>query len=167
MLRTKFIAIIVVTIGIVVLALGGTFIGISVAKNNYIASSLRAQQVTLGLTKDQIAAGQFVDNAQEAQVAAETLAKHLSSIAPTYGALTAQNPGGKFDPTNPTDATYAQGLNLENSMNMTVLGFGLVQQTLAIGLGLVVIGLAMGGIGTMLFRYECTIPKPGKTKSGA
>jgi hypothetical protein len=159
MFRNRLIAIAVLSIAVILFSVGGVFLGVSIPKNNYVATSLRAQQVTLGLTQQQISAGKFVDNAQEAQVAAQTFATHLKSIAPNYGALTVKNSSGKFDPTNPVDVDYAQGLNLENSMNMAVLGFGVVQETMITGIVIMVIGLAIGGVGSLLFRYECSIPQ--------
>ena len=87
----------------------------------------------------------------EAQVAATTLNTHLKSMAPTFGALTAKNSSAKFDPTNPTNVDYAVGLTLENSMNMAVMGFGVVQIALATGITLIVIGVSTLLTGLILF----------------
>lgn len=114
---------------------------------------MRQQKVTLGLTKEQIANGEVVDNAQTAQVAAETLTKHLQSIAGgTYSDLMAANKDGKYDPTDINDLKYTQGLNMENSFNLAVLSFGVIQETMAVGAALIVIGIAVGATGFMLFR---------------
>ena len=125
----KTLAAIVIILGIVSLAIGGTYIGIGIQKNNYLVTQLRAQDVTLGLTKDQIAKGDLVDNSAEAQVAANTLGEHLSSISKTYTDLMAANPGGKYNPASAADLNYTQGLNMENSFNLVVLGFGVIQET--------------------------------------
>jgi hypothetical protein len=146
------LALMVMALGIVSLVIGAVFIGLAFQKNNYVVSSLRAQGVTLGLTKDQIAAGELVDSAPEAQIAADTLATHLTSIAPTYGALMAKSKTGKFDPTDPTQLDYAQGLNMENTFDTVILGFGVIQATMATGAALIVIGLAVGATGFGLFR---------------
>ncbi|HEX7475166.1 MAG TPA: hypothetical protein VF318_04305 [Dehalococcoidales bacterium] len=146
------LALMVMALGIVSLVIGAVFIGLAFQKNNYVVSSLRAQGVTLGLTKDQIAAGELVDSAPEAQIAADTLATHLTSIAPTYGALMAKSKTGKFDPTDPTQLDYAQGLNMENTFDTVILGFGVIQATMATGAALIVIGLAVGVTGFGLFR---------------
>jgi hypothetical protein len=153
-MRTKYLAMSVLLLGIVVLAIGSVFIGLAYQKNAYITSALRDQKITLGLSKDQIAQGQLVDNAQSAQVAAETLNAHLKSIAPTYGDLMAANSatGGKYDPTNPKNLTYTQGLNMENSLNIAVLGFGVIQETIAVGIVLIIIGLLAGATGLSLIR---------------
>jgi hypothetical protein len=153
MRRTQYLAMLVVVLGIVSLVMGAAFIGLAVQKNNYVTSALRQQKVTLGLTKEQIANGEVVDNAQTAQVAAETLAKHLQSIAGgTYSDLMAVNKSGKYDPTDINDLKYTQGLNMENSFNLAVLSFGVIQETMAVGAALIVIGIAVGATGFMLFR---------------
>lgn len=152
--KIKVVSLLVVVIGIVSLVIGAVFIGIAVQKNNYLVNSLREQKVTLGLTQDQINNGEFVDSAAEAQTAADTLAEHLQSIAPTFGDLTAQNSSGKFDPTNPTNLDYGQGLNMENSFNMVVMGFGVIQATMATGAALIIIGLGIGATGVVLFRLS-------------
>jgi len=148
------LAIVVMVLGAVSLAVGGVYIGLGVQKNNYLVTQLKAQKVTLGLTTAQIAKGDLVDNMQEAQVAANTLGEHLGSIAKTYSDLMAANPNGKYDPTNASDLSYTQGLNMENSFNLVVLGFGVIQETEVTGAILAVIGLAILLIGIVLFRKE-------------
>jgi hypothetical protein len=161
--RTQYLSILVVVLGIISVVIGAVFVGLAAQKNNYITNELRQQKVTVGLTKEQIANGEIVDNAQKAQVAAETIAKHLQSIAPTYGDLMALNPDGKYDPTNPDDLKYTQGLNMENSFNMAVLGFGVIQETTATGATLIVIGIAIGVIGLILFRIDKKAPDTNRT----
>jgi hypothetical protein len=151
---TRYLAILVAVLGIASLVIGATFIGLAAQKNNYVVSALQQQKVTLGLTKDQIANGEIVDNAQEAQVAAETLRQHLQSIAPTYGDLMKANTTGKYDPTDLNDLKYTQGLNMENSFNLAVLSFGVIQETTATGTALIVIGIAVGATGLMMFRLN-------------
>ncbi len=161
MFKNRYLATIVMLLGIVSLAVGGAFIGIAVQKNNYLVAQLRSQNVTLGLTKDQIAKGDVVDTAQEAQVAANTLATHLNSMAKTYNDLMAANPNGRYDPTNSTDLSYTAGLNMENSFNLVVLGFGVIQETEVTGVILAVIGAAIIIVGVILFRKNKTAPIKG------
>lgn len=156
--KMRSLSIVIAVLGIASLVIGGAFIGLAVQKNNYVVESLRAQKVTLGLTKDQIAQGQVVDNAQAAQAAADTLAEHLQSIAPTYGDLMAANGNGRYDPTNPNDLSYTQGLNLENSFDLVVLSFGVIQQTMVTGAALIIIGIAVGATGLVLFRLSKKAP---------
>jgi len=146
----KYIGMAIAALGVIGLAVGGVFVGVAFHENSYITTQMRQQAVTLGLTKDQIAKGQVVDSAAEAQVAASTLGEHLKSIAPTYGALTAKT--GKFDPTNATQLDYGQGLNLQNAMNLVVLGYGVDQLILGTGAALIVLGFGLGATGILLTR---------------
>jgi hypothetical protein len=158
-IKMRYLSILVAVLGIASLLIGAAFIGLAIQKNNYVVDSLRAQKVTVGLTKDQIAQGQVVDNAQSAQAAADTLAQHLKSIAPSYGDLMAANKTGKYDPTNPTNLTYTQGLNMENSFNLVVLSFGVIQETMVTGAVLIIIGIAVGAIGLVLFKLTKKVPE--------
>jgi hypothetical protein len=152
MLKIKNLAVLVLVLGIAGLVIGAAFIGIAIQKNNYVTGALRDQGITLGLTQQQIASGQVVDNAQEVQIAANTIAGHLTKIAPSYAALTKANKTGQFDPTNPTNLDYAQGLNLENSLNLAILSFGVIEEAMITGIALIIIGIAAGVSGLMLFR---------------
>jgi len=152
--KKRCLAMLVAVLGIVSVTIGAAFIGLAVQKNTYVTNELRQQNVTVGLTKEQISDGQIVDNIQKAQIAAETIAKHLQNIAPTYNDLMALNPSGKYDPANPNDLKYTQGLNMENSFNIAVLSFGVIQETMATGIALIVIGIAVGTTGFMLFSLS-------------
>jgi hypothetical protein len=152
MFKMKYIAMLVISLGVISLIIGAVFVGIALQKNNYLTTALRQQKITLGLTQQQVAAGELVDNPQSLQIASDTLAEHLQSIAPTYGDLMASNATGRFDPSDPRDLTYGQGLNLQNAMNMAILSFGVVQATMATGGALIVIGIAVGAAGLVLFR---------------
>jgi hypothetical protein len=154
----KKLAMIVMVLGVISVAAGGVYIGLGMQKNDYLVKQLRAQDVTLGLTSAQVAKGDLVDNMQEAQVAANTLSEHLSSIAKTYTDLEAANPNGKYDPSNTTDLSYTQGLNMENSFNLVVLAFGVIQETEVTGITLLVIGAAIIFVGVILFRKDKSAP---------
>jgi len=102
--------------------------------------------VTVGLDAAAIAKGQFVDTMSEAEKAAQTLGEHRKSIAPTYSAL------GKYDPTNTTDLTYAQAMNLQNYFFTAVIAFGLAQSVMADGVFMVIVGVALIGGGFALYK---------------
>jgi hypothetical protein len=152
--KLHYLGILVILLGIVSAVVGVVFLSVSIEKNNYVTSALRQQKITLGLSKEQIASGVVVDNAQTAQVAAETLVLHLKGIAPTYADLMASNPGGKFDPADPRDLTYGQGLNLMNGLSLSVLSFGVIQETMAMGVVLMAIGLAVAAAGIVLLNLH-------------
>ncbi len=149
---TRKIALLIVVLGIVGVLAGGAFIGIAVQKNNMVTAMLTEQKITTGLTKDQIAAGQIVDTPGEVQAAADTIAAHLKSIAPSYTALMAQSKTGKYDPTDVKQLDYSQGMVLADTLNMVVLGYGVIQETVATGAVLIALGLGIAASGLAIFR---------------
>jgi hypothetical protein len=150
---TRGLAILVMVLGLVALVLGGIFIGEGFAKNKLIVDRMEVEKVTLAVDPDNPGVTIQINNAADAQKAADTIASHRRAIAPSYQDLL--NSGtGRFDPANPTDLTYAQAMNLENYLYMAVTAFGLIQVTLAAGAFMVVTGLAFGGTGLALYRIS-------------
>jgi hypothetical protein len=145
----KMAALIVLLLGIVGLGVGGAFVGIGFAKNNQIATYLRAEKVTLGLSAADVAKGRVVDSLTTAQNAAQMLTKHRQSIAPTYNDLLGGQP---FDPTNLTQLKYEQAMNLQTNIYTAVLAFGLAQSIMANGAFMIAIGIAMIVVGLVIFK---------------
>ncbi len=75
------------------------------------------------------------------------------SIAPTYNDLLA---GKNFNPEDPKQLTWSQALNLENSLNLAVLGFGVVQIAEGIGAFMVIVAVALWLTGIVLWRLSGT-----------
>ena len=145
----KMASLIVLLLGIVGLGVGGAFVGIGFAKNNQIATYLRAEKVTLGLTTEEVAQGKVVDSLATAQKAAETLTAHRQKIAPTYNDLL----GGKsFDPTNLTQLKYEQAMNLQTNIYTAVLAFGLAQSIMANGAFMIAMGVAFIVVALVLYK---------------
>jgi hypothetical protein len=145
------LAILVMFLGLVGLVLGGIFIGEGIIKNDLIADRMRVEKVTLAVDPNNPGVTTQINNAADAQKAADTIASHRRRIAPTYQELL----GGKpFDSTNATQLKYAQAMNLENYLYMAVTAFGLIQVTMAAGVFMVVTGLALGGGGLVLYRMS-------------
>jgi hypothetical protein len=147
------LAILVMFLGLVGLVLGGVFIGEGIAKNNLIVARMEIEKVTLAVDPDHPDVVTQINNAADAQKAADTIASHRRSIAPTYQDLLNQG-NGRFDPTNPMHLRYAQAMNLENYLYMAVTAFGLIQVTMAAGVFMAVTGLALIGGGLLLFRMS-------------
>jgi hypothetical protein len=147
----KIIGIVVLLLGLVGLGVGGAFVGTGFAKNNQIATSLRAEKVTLGISAEDVAKGQVVDTLSEAQKAAETLTEHRKNIAPSYNELLA---GAKFDPSNLKQLSYAQAMNLQTNMYTAVVAFGLSQSIIANGAFMIVTGLALVIAGFAFFKLS-------------
>jgi hypothetical protein len=149
----RILAILIMFLGLVGLVLGVIFITEGIIKNNLIVDRMKVEKVALALDPNQPDVLTQINNAAEAQNAADTIAEHRRSIAPSYQELLNQGTG-KFDPTNPTDLVYAQAMNLENYLYMAVTAFGLIQVTLAAGAFMAVTGLAVGGAGLVLYRMS-------------
>jgi hypothetical protein len=151
----RVLAIVVVVLGVVAIVIGGVFVTEGFAKNKLIVDRMKVEKVTLAVDPNNPTVATQIDNAAEAQQAADTIASHRRGIAPTYQDLL----GGKqFDPTNPKDLTYAQAMNLENYLYMAVTAFGLIDVTLASGAFMIITGLAIGGVGLALYRISRTLP---------
>jgi hypothetical protein len=153
MKTVRILGILIMIAGVAAIAVGGVFIGQGFAKNNLINERMEVEKVTLALDPNNPTVLTPISNADEAQAAADTIAEHRRSIAPSYQDLLNQGTG-KFDPTNPTDLTYAQAMNLENYLYLAVLAYGLIQVVWANGVILVIIGLAVGGGGFALYRIS-------------
>ena len=105
-------------------------------------------KVTLGISEEEIAKGEVIDTAEEAQIAGDTIREHRRGIASTYDELLA---GERYDPTNPQQLSYAQALNMENYLYLAVLGFGVTTVIMGTGAFMILVGVALGAIGMVLF----------------
>jgi hypothetical protein len=147
----KLMGIAVIILGIVGLVIGAIFLGIGIAKNQLIVNRMNIEKVTLALDPDQPEVFTQIDNASEAQQAADTIAAHRRAIAPTYQDLLG---GKRFDPTNMTQLTYVQAMNLENYLYMAVTAFGLIQIAEATGGFMILTGIALAFTGFALYRFS-------------
>jgi hypothetical protein len=146
-----YLKIIVLLLGVVAIVVGAVFIYQAFDKESWMRKAMQAEKVTLGLTDEQIAAGEVIDTAEEAQAAGDTIREHRRSIASSYQELLA---GGQYDPTNPEHLSYAQALNMENYLYLAVLGFGVTTVIYGVGAFMIVVGLALVGTGVELLRSE-------------
>ena len=110
---------------------------------------MQSENVSLALDPNNPQQLTPVNDAASAQGAADKIAQDRRAIAPTYQALLT---GGRFDPTNPKELSYAQAMNLENYLYMAVTAFGLIQVVMASGVFMVITGLALSGTGIALNR---------------
>jgi hypothetical protein len=147
----KYLGIVILLLGVAAIVIGGVFITEGVMKNNLIVDRMNVEKVSLNLDPNHPEVFTPINNADDAQKAADLIAEHRRSIAPTYQDLLNQG-NGRFDPTNPTDLTYAQAMNLENYLYMAVTAFGLIQSTMANGAFMIIVGLAVGLVGFLIFR---------------
>jgi len=146
---SRYLAILVLILGVVGMVVGSVFIAQAIEKDNWMREAMRVEQVTFSLSDEQIAAGQVIDSLEEAQIAGDTIREHRRNIAPTYEDLLG---GGRYDPTNPKQLSYAQALNMENYLYLAVLGFGVTTVIIGTGVFMVITGFALGVTGVVLFR---------------
>lgn len=143
-------AILIVVLAVAAIIIGGVFLGEGIAKNQLIVDRMKVEKVSLALDPNNPSVYTQVNNATDAQKAADKIAADRRKIAPTYQDLLA---GGKFDPTNPKELSYAQAMNLENYLYMAVTAFGLIDVTMASGAFMVIVGLALGCVGFVLLAW--------------
>jgi hypothetical protein len=143
------LSILALVIGLVSIVIGAIFIAQGVVKNNVLVTAMRQEEITLGIPSDKTASGEVIDNAKEAEIAADTIREHRHGIAPTYGDLLG---GQQFDPTDPEQLDYAQAMNLENYLYLAVLGFGVTQVVIVSGVFMILSGVALGGLSIALYR---------------
>ena len=140
----QYLPTLVLIFGIVIVIMGAVFIAQGVEKENWVKGAMQIEKVTLGLSEEQIAQGEVIDTAEEAQASGDTIREHRRGIAATYGELL---DGRRFDPTNFEQLSYAQALNMENYLYLAVLSFGVTMMIKITGITIIIIGIALGTTG--------------------
>ena len=143
------LAVVILLLGIVGVALGGVFIWQGIVKNNLIVDRMKIEKVSLATDPNNPNVLTQVTDSASAQKVADKIAADRRAIAPTYQDILA---GGRFDPTNPKQLSYAQAMNLENYLYMAVMAFGLTQVVMGSGAYMIAVGLAVFLIGLALYR---------------
>lgn len=145
------LGILIMVLGVVGIVLGGVFVWQGVAKSNLITQRMEIEKVALAVDPDNPDQLTQINNAADAQKAADTIASHRRGIAPSYQELLGE---GRFDPTNPNHLTYAQAMNLENYLYMAVTAFGLTQAVMGSGAYMIIIGAAVLLTGLAVSRLD-------------
>jgi hypothetical protein len=148
----KNLSILILVFGAIALIMGIAFTYEGASKYIWLTDIMKQEDITLsalGVTGSN--ANKVVDNQATAQIAGDTVRGHRHAIAPTYSDLLA---GGKFDPTNPKDLSYAQAINLENYLYLAVLSFGVTDIAMAAGGFMIIMALALGATGFVLMRVS-------------
>jgi len=146
----RSLAIGVLLLGVVAVVIGAVFIGQGVLKNNQLVEAMRLEQVTLGIEGVELE-DEVIDSLGEAQKAGDTVREHRRGIAPSYSNLLGGEP---YNPADLQQLTYAQALNLENYLYLAVVAFGLTQSVTASGAFMLLMGIALGGTGLVLYRLS-------------
>jgi hypothetical protein len=141
--KIRYLGLAVIVLGVIGLAMGIVFVQQGFAQERWLVQAMRQEQITLPGTDT------IVDNSKLAQEAGDIVREDRRQIAPTYGDLLG---GGKFDPTNPKDLSYAQAMNIENYLYLAVTAFGVFTVVKATGAFMIVAGLALGTTGYAFWR---------------
>ena len=140
------LSLIIIIFGIVALAMGVVFVQQGFAKEAFLVDATEQEQITLPGSE-----GVIVNDSKTAEAAADVVRDHRRGIAPTYGDLLA---GEKFNPTDPSQLSYAQAMNIENYLYLAVTAFGVFTVVKAAGAFMIVAGLALGTTGYAVWRSD-------------
>jgi hypothetical protein len=141
--KVQKLSLIVILFGIVALAMGIVFVQQGFSKEAWLVQTMKQEQIQM---PDE--SGTIVDSAKLAQAAADIVREHRHAIAPTYGDLLG---GERYNPTDPTQLSYAQAMNIENYLYLSVTAFGVFTVVKATGAFMIVMGLALGTTGCTLW----------------
>jgi hypothetical protein len=143
-ITVRQLGLVVIVIGIIALAMGIVFVQQGFAQESWLVETMTQEQITMP-----DGSGTIINSEATARAAGDLVREHRHSISPTYGELL----GGKnFDPTNPTQLTYAQALNLENYLYLAVASFGVFTVVKAAGAFMILMGIGLGATGCALWR---------------
>jgi hypothetical protein len=142
--KLRYLGLVVIILGIIGLAVGIVFVQQGFAQESWLEQTMNQEQITMP-----DGSGTIINNEATARAAGDLVRQHRHNIAPTYGDLLG---GQNFDPTNPTQLTYAQALNLENYLYLAVTAFGVFTVVKVTGAFMIVTGLALGTSGYTLWR---------------
>ena len=141
----RYLGIVVMVLALVSLIVGVVFVQQGFAKQAWLVSAMKQEKITFNIDGKDV----VVDSAATAEKAGDTVREHRHSISPTYGDLLG---GGKFNPTDPMQLTYAQALNLENYLYLAVATFGLITVVIGSGAFMIINGIALGATGFALIK---------------
>ena len=136
--KVRNLGIIVIIFAVISMVMGVVFVQQGYAKEIFLVEAMAQEQITIDGVEG------IIDTAEKAQLAGDTVREHRHGIAPTYGDLLE---GGRFNPADPKQLTYAQALNLENYLYLAVASFGVFTVVKAIGAFMILMSLALGVTG--------------------
>ncbi len=131
----------VVLLGLIALIIGVVFIGQGIAKNTMIAEAMQVEQITYGGAEE---IEGIIDTATEAELMAGVLKEHRMEIG-IYSDL---------DREDPRRDTILKAMTMENSLNLAQLGYGVVTVVIVSGIFMVIMGIAAGRTGLVLYRLS-------------
>jgi hypothetical protein len=144
MARILLIVVIILSVGI----MGGGVASVVLGQTNSsdVKANLVSEQVPLTGGN-----GQIITTSAQARLQAETIKGHRAAMAPTYTQLLG---GKKFDPANPLEVTYVTAMDLENSLNVAVLAYGVTSVLTFNGVLMIAIGIALLAVAVVVWRFR-------------
>ncbi len=146
---SRNLAIMVLLLSVVAVVMGIVFVQQGFAQEHFLVTSMEQEQITIDGVDG------IVDSADKALLAGNTVREHRHGIAPTYGDLLG---GERYNPTDLKQLSYAQALNLENYLYLAVASFGIFTVVKVTGAFMIIMGIALGGTGVVLFRLTKRTP---------
>jgi hypothetical protein len=141
--KLRNLSLVVIIFGVVALAMGIVFVQQGFAREAWLVRATEQEQIELPGEE-----GVIVNSAETAEAAADVVREHRRSIAPTYGDLLG---GERFNPSDLSQLSYAQAMNIENYLYLAVTAFGVFTVVKAAGAFMIVMGLALGTTGYALW----------------
>lgn len=138
------LGLVVITIGVVALVVGIVFVQQGFVQESWLVQAMENEQIAMP-----DGSGIIINNSQLAQAAGDLVREHRHGISPTYGELLG---GEHFDPTNPTQITYLQAMNIENYLYLGVTAFGVFTIVKGVGAFMILMGIGLGATGYALWR---------------
>jgi len=142
--KVQKLGLVVIIIGVVALAMGIVFVQQAFAQESWLVEAMKTEQIAMP-----DGSGVIVDSSQLAEKAGDLVREHRHGISPTYGELLGDE---HFDPTNPTQITYLQAMNIENYLYLAVTAFGVFLVVKAAGAFMILMGIGLGVTGFALWR---------------
>ena len=152
---SRYLAIMVLLVGVVSVVMGIVFVQQGFAQEDFLVTAMEQEQITV----DGIDG--IVDSADKALLAGNTIREHRRGIAPTYGDLLGEE---RYNPTDTKQLSYAQALNLENYLYLAVASFGIFTVVKVTGAFMIIMGIALGGTGVLLFKLSRVTPSTGQVQ---
>jgi len=143
-ITVRKLGLVVIFFGVIALAIGIVFIQQGFAQESWLVEAMETEQIAMP-----DGSGVIVNSSQLAEKAGDLVREHRHGISPTYGELLG---GEHFDPTNPTQITYLQAMNIENYLYLAVTAFGVFLVVKAAGAFMVLMGIGLGATGFALWR---------------
>jgi hypothetical protein len=145
--KIKGMGIAIVIMAVICFLIGVTFIVQGFIQQHTIVNDMDEEKVTMNAFGGD--PNNIMNTMRDAEIAADTVREHRHSMAPSYAALLKDK---DFNPHDPEQLIYAQAMNLENSLDLVVLSFGMIQVILAAG-GFMIIAAVVFGLtgGTLIY----------------